>query len=912
MNIRQRILHHTFAAIGLGMTTVALAAGGPNSASLDKAQVRASLQPVSLQCRDADGSLSAAACAPHTPRQGKGITPGGNGTAIISNAFADTDCVSTNVVFDIQAQGAEMDGGSGLDRMYVVVFDDGTIEFSGFFDVPLGPPVVGTIEFSYPDPNIGNGAPGIGLYIFTRTPFDSGGMNELTRVDPLVVQEETNCQSLAPVVDLSLSSSQVQAGQPVSITWQAQRTQGTFPCIAFEGQGTPWPDEALRPAVGLQTFAAPMSPGQVEFAMECQGANGLLGEDRVVLNVTSGGTAPMVQLDANPGRTSPGGVINLEWTSTAPREGFPCLPAGGQGTNWARLGQLPANGRRSVAAPANAGTIQFQLTCSSGSLSGNDVTQVIVASSSTPPPSVQPGATSLTANGTTAAGTSIRPSLNRDGSALVFETSAENISAILPSGAPYTDANGKKDIFLITSAAAVTGSSAAKGAGMQAVLCSLDENGPLTVATTNPRLAATGAGATFESDDGQIRTFLGGLGRTSGATSSAAPSTPGALGTPGNGVSANPDINQDATAVVFDSTSTNLVGFDTNNVPDIFMKDPMSGAIEMISVGAGGEPANGPSTNPSISADGRTVFFQTEATNMDGLEQAPARRAKGSVLQVCGSTANDGLGRTRGCASVDPITGQPGDGPSRNVRMSQTGEFGVFESEATNLVENDTNGVSDVFWFSWDGSQATGVVRVSTGANGEQANGASRMPSISDDGMTVTFESDATNLVTPDGNGQTDAFIKYVMSGQIQRFATTGTGGEPNGSASQVVVSGDGSTVAFASDADNILPGDANDRPDVFVAPNPQVLDANEPALLMAALPLPNPPNPNCSAGYFTAVIDDGPGPGVQPGIFGGPWSWIHPDCASSPAASISVAWMSARSASPRSTWPIRPTRTSA
>ncbi|MCB1641962.1 MAG: hypothetical protein KDI37_09535 [Xanthomonadales bacterium] len=43
----------------------------------------------------------------------------------------------------------------------------------------------------------------------------------------------------------------------------------------------------------------------------------------------------------------------------------------------------------------------------------------------------------------------------------------------------------------------------------------------------------------------------------------------------------------------------------------------------------------------------------------------------------------------------------------------------------------------------------------------------------------------------------------------------------------------------------------------------------DEPSLLMAALPLPNPPNPNCSAGYFTAVIDDGPGPGVQPGIFG-------------------------------------------
>ena len=585
MNIRQRILHHTFAAIGLGMTTVALAAGGPNMSPSAQFELRGASDPLQLHCADGQASPSGQ-CAPVAATPSEGTTPS-SGMVQINSAFADTDCVSTNVELDLTIVGGEADGNGGRDRMWVVVFDDQVLEYSNFFDTaPPGVSISGTLPFSYNDPNIGQGNPGIGVYIYTRMPFTSA--NLLAFVDPLQVDEETNCQTLAPSVTLSLSSSQVQAGQQVTINWQAQRTQGTFPCVAFEGQGTPWPEESLRPAVGLQTFAAPMSPGQVEFAMECQGANGLLGEDRVVLNVTSGGTAPMVQLDANPGRTSPGGVINLEWTSTAPREGFPCLPAGGQGTNWARLGQLPANGRRSVAAPANAGTIQFQLTCSSGSLSGNDVTQVIVASSSTPPPSVQPGATSLTANGTTAAGTSIRPSLNRDGSALVFETSAENISAILPSGAPYTDANGKKDIFLITSAAAVTGSSAAKGAGMQAVLCSLDENGPLTVATTNPRLAATGAGATFESDDGQIRTFLGGLGRTSGATSSAAPSTPGALGTPGNGVSANPDINQDATAVVFDSTSTNLVGFDTNNVPDIFMKDPMSGAIEMISVVAGG------------------------------------------------------------------------------------------------------------------------------------------------------------------------------------------------------------------------------------------------------------------------------------------------------------------------------------
>jgi hypothetical protein len=429
------------------------------------------------------------------------------------------------------------------------------------------------------------------------------------------------------------------------------------------------------------------------------------------------------------------------------------------------------------------------------------------------------------------------------------------------------DNNGANDIFLITSGSAVTGNDAlAKGGPPQAVLCSIDENNnPLSIGTFNPRVAATGAGATFESADGQVRTFDGGLGRTRGATSS------NQDGVPGNGMSANPAISADAGRVAFDSTATNLVAMDANgSMPDVFLKDPIGGGVELISVGAGGAPANGPSMRPAVSGDGLTVFFQTEATNMTGLPTAASGvSAKGGVSQVCGVQNSGGLGRTRGCVSIDVVTGAPGNGPSRNVAMNQNGQFGVFESDASNLVPGDTNGTTDVFWFSWDGTKATGVVRVSVGPNGEQGNGASRAPSISDDGMTVAFESEATNLVPPDNNGQTDAFIKFVQTGQIQRFATTASGAEPDGPASQVVVSGDGSTVAFGSGASNIIPGDGNDRPDVFVAPSPLVLDADEPALQMAALPAPNPPNASCPSGFFNARVDDGPGPGVQPGIFG-------------------------------------------
>lgn len=845
---------------------------GPNASGGLQLESSATLGSLEFQCSDGQGGFSKAAC------QASGMdgpVPSGSpsmGLAQIQQVSAATDCIQTTISgLRVQTVGAQSDGASpGLDRMFVVVFDDNVIKFSGFFDTQVGQTQIFNFNpFSYPDATIGQSAPGIGVYIFTEQPFDPG--TELDAVDPLTVDEQTNCQGLAPIVDLSVDRTSVPIGETFRLTWLAQRTTGNFPCVTFGGEGTTWETDRLRSANDFDTLMTPSAPGTVVFGLECQGQNALLGQDTVTVTFTGGGGGGggnlTVDLNANPGRTSPGALINLEWTSNAPTSGLPCLPAAGGTTRWSQLGSLPANGRRTIAAPASAGQVDFLLECSNGSASGIDLTSVTVASSMPPPRTVQPGATSLTAAGTTAAGTSNRPSIVRDGSALIFETTAANVAAILPDGTPHVDNNDLRDIFLITSSSAVTGSgSVAKGGPPQAVLCSIGEDGQaLPIGTFNPRVAATGAGATFESSDGQIRTFDGGLGRTRGATSSSA------AGTPGNGVSANPSINEDAGRVAFDSTATNLVPMDANGpMPDVFLKDPMSGEIELISVGAGGAPANGASMRPSVSGDGLTVFFQTEATNMTGLPTAASGSSpKGGVSQVCGVQNSGGLGRTRGCVSIDVVTGAPGNGPSRNVAMNQNGQFGVFESDADNLVPGDTNGVTDVFWFSWDGTQATGVVRVSVGPNGEQANGPSRAPSISDDGMTVGFESEATNLVPPDTNGQPDAFVKYVQTGQIQRFATTDSGAEPNGPASQVVVSGDGSTVAFGSGASNIIPGDSNDRPDVFVAPNPQVLDADEPALQMAALPAPNPPNASCPSGFFIARVDDGPAPGVQPGIFG-------------------------------------------
>ena len=64
------------------------------------------------------------------------------------------------------------------------------------------------------------------------------------------------------------------------------------------------------------------------------------------------------------------------------------------------------------------------------------------------------------------------------------------------------------------------------------------------------------------------------------------------------------------------ATADALVRADTNGVADIYVQDPASGRFERVSVGADGAPANAPSSDPVLSADGRYVRFRSTATNL--------------------------------------------------------------------------------------------------------------------------------------------------------------------------------------------------------------------------------------------------------------------------------------------------------
>ena len=100
--------------------------------------------------------------------------------------------------------------------------------------------------------------------------------------------------------------------------------------------------------------------------------------------------------------------------------------------------------------------------------------------------------------------------------------------------------------------------------------------------------------------------------------------------------------------------------------------------------------------------------------------------------------------------------------------ITQDGQFVVFASDQ-DLVESTS--VRQVYVHDRDTGD---VVVASVDDAGDLGNAGSALvhaPSISDDGLRVAFESDASNLVSFDSNGRTDAFVRYLDTEETRRVS---------------------------------------------------------------------------------------------------------------------------------------------
>jgi hypothetical protein len=263
-------------------------------------------------------------------------------------------------------------------------------------------------------------------------------------------------------------------------------------------------------------------------------------------------------------------------------------------------------------------------------------------------------------------------------------------------------------------------------------------------------------------------------------------------------------ISADGRYVAFWSQATNLVAGDTNGFLDVFVRDRQLGTTELVSVSSGGVQANSYSVGQvSISADGRFVAFMSNASNL----------VVNDTNHTFDIFVRDRQNGTTERVSVGPA-GLEGNGPCDEfTSISADGRYVAFQSFASNLVAGDTNATSDVFVHD----RQTGTTeRVSVGTAG-QANDQSSNGSISADGRYVAFLSSATNLVQNDTNGVPDVFVRDRQTGKTERVSVDSSGAQANSNCLAPSISGDGGAVAFYSFASNLVAGDTNGNLDVFV-----------------------------------------------------------------------------------------------
>jgi Tol biopolymer transport system component len=383
---------------------------------------------------------------------------------------------------------------------------------------------------------------------------------------------------------------------------------------------------------------------------------------------------------------------------------------------------------------------------------------------------------------------STSPSISGDGRFVAFQSDAPELVA--------GDTNACTDVFVRDRAQAATVRVSVGSGGVEGDGASREA----AISADGRFVAFTSSAASLVPGDANLAADVFVRDLSSGTTERVSVDSGGAEA---SGESERPAISADGRFVAFASLAPDLVQGDANGTWDVFVRDRLTGTTERVSVDASGAEGNGESRDPSISADGRLVAFWSSATNL----VAGDSNGRDDVFV---RDREDGVTKR---VSLESTGGQANDS-SRSPRISADGSCVAFSSLASNLVTGDSNQAADVFVRD---VPAGLTVRVSLSGVDSEANSHSFVGSISADGRIVAFESFATNLVEDDSNGESDVFVRDRADTRTERASIALGGAQALGPSNGPSISADGRLVAFASRAANLAAGDGNEIDDVFV-----------------------------------------------------------------------------------------------
>lgn len=281
----------------------------------------------------------------------------------------------------------------------------------------------------------------------------------------------------------------------------------------------------------------------------------------------------------------------------------------------------------------------------------------------------------------------------------------------------------------------------------------------------------------------------------------------GTKGEEGNNDSYAPSMSIDGRTVAFESNASNLVDGDKNGFKDVFVWESATGKIQRVSIGPNGVEANGESFEPSLTS-GEIAYTSSASNLVPGVDA-------GSVVNVYWRNLVTGEQKL---ISIDYKTRKGGGGSRPSIsQVSGDSTKIAFHSASPNLVSGDNNGFWDIFLYS----KNKPLKRISLTYNGGERNqgdeSATRdvKPSISGNGRYVAFTTTATNVVPDDKNNAQDVFVVDTWNGAVKRVSVDskgieGNGDSPIGQGEKIAISYDGKWIAFNSKAKNLGAPDYN------------------------------------------------------------------------------------------------------
>ncbi|RSK28302.1 DUF11 domain-containing protein [Bacillus sp. HMF5848] len=270
-----------------------------------------------------------------------------------------------------------------------------------------------------------------------------------------------------------------------------------------------------------------------------------------------------------------------------------------------------------------------------------------------------------------------------------------------------------------------------------------------------------------------------------------------------------PDISSEGNYVIYISDSPDLASSDTNEDGDVFRYNHEAKKIETVSIRESqydymydiSEPA-------SISGNGNFVAYISRG---DMTSNTDVRKYRFPQLFVRNMTT----GATEHISKN--INGKQANHFIDDVSISETGRYVVFSTNANNLL-SDANPENQYYSHVYLYDRNTHTLElISMNIAGEFPNEDSWEPSVSEDGRFVSFTSVATDLVSNDTNEFADVFVYDRLNKKTILVSQSVNGQQANSSSKRAIITADGKYISFESPADNLVPGDTNERQDIFV-----------------------------------------------------------------------------------------------